>query len=149
VDRYADTDSNRDRYGIICRETGLYGQVDLDRYVDGYADGCRDVGDVGDGDLNETNETIETGLDTTLTLDHKHIAPAPSSAPTSTSASASAHAGPRLSLMSLKRDRRETEDVKEVHFSTTPGERTTVLLTVSNHSNKAGSMRYVCMYVSQ
>ncbi|KAJ1428872.1 hypothetical protein B484DRAFT_396642 [Ochromonadaceae sp. CCMP2298] len=90
---------------------------------------------VSDADL-----TAATGVDTTLTLDHKH--PLDGSLVQKRNSGLSANArlndagGPRLAVMQLRRDKGQGEDIKEVNFSAKPGEATTVMLTISNHRRK-------------
>eukprot|EP01032_Pedospumella_encystans_P030213 gene30213-34101_t len=76
--------------------------------------------------------TTMTCANTTITLDHKH----PLSESIDVSNPQVVESGPRLAVMPLKRDRTAAEDIKEITFTTCPGESTTVMLTITNHRSK-------------
>lgn len=84
-------------------------------------------------DLSQSTEEV-TCAETTMTLDHKHHLD------DSVSQLVDEECGPRLAIMSLKRDNTSAEDIKEINFTTSPGEATTVMLTISNHREKSMRM---------
>jgi hypothetical protein len=82
--------------------------------------------------FNLSMSTVASCAETTMTLDHKHQL----SESIEVSGGQFMDCGPRLAVMPLKRDRAAADDIKEVAFTTSPGETTTIMLSISNHRSK-------------